>query len=135
MSVFLANLVGYDPDLLREADLSLRLVALCRRHEERHERGVSKSSAYFGLVRSVVSHFAGRRFWVHVDADVLDPQWMQAVDSPDPGGMSPEELLTTLEIALAAEECEGTEVTIYDPTLDSSGEGASLLVDLLVTIL
>ena len=82
--------------------------------------------------QQALAHFAGRRFWVHLDADVLDPQWMPAVDSPDPGGMRPAELLVVLETALAAEECEGIEVTIYDPTLDHGGRGASLLVDLLV---
>lgn len=78
-----------------------------------------------------VAHFAGRRFWVHVDADVLNPTWMPAVDSPDPGGMSPGELVAILRIALGSKNCAGLELTIYDPTLDRSGEGASLLVNLL----
>ena len=78
-----------------------------------------------------IAHFAGRKFWLHLDADVLDPRWMPAVDSPDPGGMSPEELLVLLRMAFAAEECVGVELTIYDPTLDPSGQGAALLADLL----
>jgi arginase len=78
-----------------------------------------------------LSHFAGNKFWVHVDADVLDPQWMPAVDSPDPGGMNPEEFLTILKAAFTARNCVGMEFTIYDPTLDPTGQYASLLVDLL----
>jgi arginase len=78
-----------------------------------------------------VAHFAGREFWVHPDADVLDPQHMLAVDSPDPGGMSPDELRSNLKVALAARNCIGMQVTIYDPTLDDTGDGAVLLVDLL----
>jgi arginase len=72
---------------------------------------------------------------VHIDADVLDPRWMPAVDSPDPGGMSPEELLTTLKIAFAARGCAGIELTIYDPTLDRTGQGALLLVNLLKDVM
>jgi hypothetical protein len=53
------------------------------------------------------------------------------VDSPDPGGMSPEDLATVLKIALGARGCVGLELTIYDPTLDPAGEGAELLVNLL----
>ena len=93
---------------------------LCKLRDE----GVQAASA------RAIAHFAGRKFWLHVDADVLDPRWMPAVDSPDPGGMSPEELLIILKMAFAAEECVGAEVTIYDPTLDG-GEGAALLADLL----
>jgi arginase len=89
------------------------------------ERGLIETA------QQAVGHFAGRRFWVHLDADVLDPRWMPAVDSPDPGGMSPEELSTILNIALASTDCIGIELAIYDPTLDLTGEGALLLVHLL----
>lgn len=90
-------------------------------------RNLGLSSA----TEQAVSHFAGREFWVHLDADVLAPEWMPAVDSPDSGGMNPNELTAILGIALAAANCAGLEVTIYDPTLDPSGEGASLLVSIL----
>ncbi|MFT4111149.1 arginase family protein [Silvibacterium sp.] len=78
-----------------------------------------------------LEYFGGRDFWLHLDVDVLDPRWMSAVDSPDPGGMSPEELTAVLKIVLASKQCIGMELTIYDPTLDCSGAGAELLVDLL----
>lgn len=87
-----------------------------------------------GLAESAeqaVAHFAGRGFWVHLDADVLDPTWMPAVDSPEPGGMRPDELATVLRIALRAKNCVGVELTIYDPSLDPTGDGASVLVQLL----
>ena len=29
-------------------------------------------------------------FWIHLDADVLDPMVMRAVDRPVPGGLQPE---------------------------------------------
>jgi arginase len=75
--------------------------------------------------------FEHKSFWLHLDVDVLDPVWMPAVDSPDPGGMNPGELLTILKAAAQSPSCIGMEITIYDPTLDPSGQGARLIVDLL----
>ena len=34
------------------------------------------------------------RIWIHVDADVLDPSVMPAVDSPEPSGLSVDELVS-----------------------------------------
>ena len=33
-------------------------------------------------------------YWLHLDVDILDPGVMPAVDSPDPGGLDPDQLLT-----------------------------------------
>ncbi|MEU6572457.1 arginase family protein [Streptomyces sp. NPDC046805] len=71
-------------------------------------------------------------FWVHLDADVLDPSVMPAVDSPDPGGLLPEELLALLRPLLASAYCVGLNVTIYDPDLDPDGTAGALLADLVV---
>jgi arginase len=70
-------------------------------------------------------------FWIHVDVDVLSPDWMPAVDSPDPGGMTPAELTTSLKKAIASSKCVGIEVTIYDPERDPNGRYARLIVDIL----
>ncbi|MFF2776110.1 arginase family protein [Streptomyces sp. NPDC058052] len=72
-------------------------------------------------------------FWVHLDADVLDPSVMPAVDSPDPDGLLPHELRPLLAGLLASEHCVGLNVTIYDPDLDPEGTAGALLADLLVT--
>ncbi|SFE44680.1 arginase [Actinacidiphila alni] len=71
-------------------------------------------------------------FWVHLDADVLDPTVMPAVDSPDPGGLLPDELAALLRTLVRSQRCVGINVTIYDPDLDPDGAGAALLTDLLV---
>lgn len=83
------------------------------------------------VIDRAINHFADQEFWVHVDADVLAPEWMPAVDSPDPGGMTPMELMAILKASLAMEHCVGLELTIYDPTLDHGSKGASLLVSVL----
>jgi arginase len=78
-----------------------------------------------------MAHFEHRSFWLHLDVDVLDPVWMPAVDSPDPGGMNPDDLLTFARSAVQSPHCVGMEITIYDPTLDPDRLGARLIVDLL----
>ncbi|MFD7445203.1 arginase family protein [Streptomyces sp. NPDC059909] len=71
-------------------------------------------------------------FWVHLDADVLDPSVMPAVDSPDPDGLLPEELLPLLRTLVRSGHCVGLNVTIYDPDLDPDGTAGALLADLVV---
>lgn len=71
-------------------------------------------------------------FWVHLDADVLDPSVMPAVDSPDPGGLLAEELVRMLRPLLRSERCAGLDVTVYDPDLDPDGAAGRLLADLVV---
>ncbi|MFF3323542.1 arginase family protein [Streptomyces sp. NPDC002889] len=71
-------------------------------------------------------------FWVHLDADVLDPSVMPAVDSPDPDGLLPDELTAILKVLVHSERCVGLNVTIYDPDLDPDGSAGALLADLIV---
>lgn len=61
-------------------------------------------------------------FWIHLDVDVLDPRWMPAVDSPDPGGLSYDELGQWLSPLLASPLLTGLDITILDPSLDISGD-------------
>lgn len=87
------------------------------------------------LARTAVQAFEAPQldgFWVHLDADVLDPAVMPAVDSPDPDGLVPEELVALLSPLLASPRCVGLNVTIYDPDLDPDGTVAALLADTVV---
>jgi arginase len=74
-------------------------------------------------------------FWVHLDADILDPSLMPAVDSPDPGGIRYEELGALLAPLVASPRCVGMQVTVFDPDLDPDGRFASELTSALVTAL
>lgn len=74
-------------------------------------------------------------FWVHLDADVLDPSVMPAVDSPDPDGLLPSEVTALLKALVRSERCVGLNVTVYDPDLDPEGTAGALLADLLVAAL
>ncbi|HJU68015.1 MAG TPA: arginase family protein [Gemmatimonadaceae bacterium] len=70
-------------------------------------------------------------FWLHVDADVLDDAVMPAVDYRQPGGLRADELVTLLRACAESGALRGISVAIYNPALDSSGEGAEILVQCL----
>jgi arginase len=69
-------------------------------------------------------------FWIHVDVDVLDPELMPAVDSPEPGGLTFDQLAELLAPLVAHPQALGLQLTIYDPTVDD-GAAAAPLADLL----
>lgn len=79
----------------------------------------------------ILAALGDREFFIHVDADVLDPEFMPYVDSPTPGGLSPDALVAMLRPLLARPGALGMEITIYDPGKDPEGKGAELLVDVL----
>src|SRR5262245_24647677 len=74
-------------------------------------------------------------FWIHLDADVIDPSAMGAVDSPEPDGLRCEELAELLAPVVRDQRARGLEVTIYDPALDPTHRDAATLVALLSAVL
>ena len=72
-------------------------------------------------------------FWVHLDADVLDDAIMPAVDYRMPGGLSWEELVTTLRAAIGSGRAVGLDITIFNPKLDRDSTIAAAFVDAIVT--
>jgi arginase len=74
-------------------------------------------------------------FWVHLDADVINPTVMPAVDSPTPGGPTIDELVQLLTPLVRHPRALGLEVTIYDPGLDPDRSCATRLVSLLENLL
>lgn len=74
-------------------------------------------------------------FWIHVDADVLDPGVLPAVDSPEPGGLGLDELCELLTPLVRHPSALGLELTIYDPALDPDRSSAATLADLLERVL
>jgi arginase len=71
-------------------------------------------------------------FWIHVDADVLDQTVMPAVDSPNPRGLTFDQLEGLLATLLASPRAVGLELTIYDPDLDPDGRHGRALAAMLV---
>lgn len=74
-----------------------------------------------------------RGYWIHLDVDVLDPPYLDAVDSPDLGGLTPAQLTDLLRALVPG--AVGLQVTVFDPDLDPTGEQAGLLTDILVDAL
>ncbi|MFI1398292.1 arginase family protein [Streptomyces sp. NPDC020681] len=139
----LTDLEGLEP-YLRDEDVRLLGMRDCF-HEDRaelaelkiptmtvaelREWGVAELAA--AVVQTLeVSALDG--FWVHLDADVLDPSVMPAVDSPDPDGLLPPELTVLLKGLVRSPRCVGMNVTVYDPDLDPEGTAGALLADLIV---
>lgn len=89
------------------------------------ERGAA-AAATRGIEHVSSRELAG--FWIHLDADVLDDGIMPAVDYRMPGGLSWDELATTLRAALASGRAVGLDVTVFNPKLDADGSIAYGLV-------
>ena len=70
-------------------------------------------------------------FWIHLDADLINPDDMPAVDSPEPGGPRLNQLVELLAPLVRHPRALGMELTIYDPELDPDRTGAQGLADLL----
>lgn len=81
--------------------------------------------------QEILAHVGDRDFFIHVDADVLDPRFVPYVDSPEPGGLDPATLTSLLAPLVAHPHAVGMELTIYDPRDDREGRGAELLVSIL----
>jgi arginase len=63
-----------------------------------------------------------KRFWIHIDADVLDDSIMPAaVDYRMNGGLSFCELSELLKIIVDSGRTVGMDITIFNPNFDSDG--------------
>jgi arginase len=76
-----------------------------------------------------------RGYWIQVDVDVLDPAAMAAVESPEPGGLTPRELLRVLTPLVQHPRALGLSLTTYDPALDPDRSCARRLVNMLEALL
>ncbi|ROQ16639.1 arginase family protein [Curtobacterium sp. PhB171] len=85
------------------------------------------------VVKALRTTAGAAGYWLQVDVDVLDAAVMPAVDSPDPGGCTPHELIELLR-ALAP-RAVGASITVYDPDLDPDGTHARLLTEVLTASL
>jgi arginase len=98
---------------------------------ERIRKSGANETAHVALKLLEQSDLKG--FWIHVDADVLHQSVMPAVDSPNPGGLTFEQLTRILGVLLHSPKAVGMELTIFDPELDPTGNYAAALVGALVS--
>jgi arginase len=90
-----------------------------------------RSAGILKQTRAVLDQAQGQRFWVHFDVDVLDQTIMPAVDAPGNPGIELDDVTGVLKSLIADSRCCGMTMTIFDPSLDPTGELATLLVRLL----
>jgi arginase len=96
-------------------------------HRDVRDQGPATIAAH--ALTSLASRGA-ERFWIHLDADVLDPAAMPAVDSPEPNGLFVHEVVALVGPLAADPRTIGMELTIYDPGLDGDGSSGRTLVRL-----
>jgi arginase len=101
-------------------------------HAQVRERGAA-GTARAALDRLTRPDLSG--FWIHIDADVLDPNVIPAVDSPEPGGLELDELVELVMPLAHHPRAVGLELTIYDPALDPDRTSAARLATLLERLL
>ncbi|WP_344648338.1 arginase family protein [Cryptosporangium japonicum] len=65
-------------------------------------------------------------WWLHVDLDVLSTEALPAVDYPQPGGLSWDQLEALTERLLTIGGCGGVSVAIYNPDLDGGAAAARI---------
>ena len=67
-------------------------------------------------------------WWLHTDLDVLATTELAAVDYPQPGGLTWNQLSHITSAALATGGCAGWSVCIYNPDLDPGRGGADAII-------
>ncbi|HZB01340.1 MAG TPA: arginase family protein [Actinomycetota bacterium] len=82
------------------------------------------------ITSDAVDALSARRWWLHLDLDVLSTEALPAIDYPQQGGLSWGQLETVIGTALEAGPV-GWDVTIYNPDLDPNGEHARRIVEFL----
>jgi arginase len=137
----LTNLEGHRP-LVRDGDIVAVGHRTVQGFEEVLQTGMTLfdvaalrrlgASAVAASALQVLGAHDLQGLWIHLDVDVLDPELMPAVDSPEPDGLTWEELVELLGGFTAAELAVGMQVTIFDPDLDPDGRLARQLTDALV---
>jgi arginase len=70
-------------------------------------------------------------WWLHTDLDVLATAELAAVDYPQPGGLTWQQLGQLTAAALAMPGCAGWSVCIYNPDLDPDRTGADAVLSYL----
>jgi arginase len=73
---------------------------------------------------SAMSIAGAKRLLVHVDLDVLDPKYGRANEFAAEGGMSPDEILRVIAIAMRRFDVVALELASYDPGCDDDGRVA-----------
>jgi arginase len=106
------------------AESLAQTVALFRDDESVRAAGAEASACE--AVRALAK--AAPVFWLHIDLDVLRTADFPAADYTQPGGLTWNELMEIAKPALAAPDCLGCSIVIYNPDLDPNRTSAARVV-------
>lgn len=92
-----------------------------------------KKSGAAEVAEEAARHLDNRSDWIacHLDVDVLDPQYLPAVNYPVPGGLSPEECSTIIRTLKRTGKMRVLEIASYNASIDQGRPSAKKIVDLL----
>ncbi|QZS59825.1 arginase family protein [Rhodococcus opacus] len=83
--------------------------------------------------RQAAAWLAGRGtgVWLHLDLDVLDPESLNAVTYPQPGGLDWDQLADVVAPLARSPRLVGVSVADFRPDPDPTGDQATRVLDLL----
>jgi len=95
-----------------------------------HEEGVSKVAA------EAADYLAARSDWItcHLDVDSIDPSIIPAVNFPEKGGLTLEEVKTVVKALQQTGKLKVFDLTAYNPTLDRNQDSAKRLLKLVAEL-
>lgn len=96
-----------------------------------HKEGVPK------VASEVATYLAGRCDWItcHLDVDSIDPAIIPAVNYPEPGGLTLEEVKTVVRALQKTGKLKIFDLTAYNPTLDRDHASAQKLLSLVAALM
>jgi arginase len=135
-----------EPPLVREPDIALfglerldlpeeqYLVASSMRRHPALEVSTAGSAATARMALERV-HAAKHEFVLHFDVDTITSEDFPWTNSPGDGGLTLNEVRDALRVFASQPNLAALEVAGYNPDLDPDGQGARVLIDLLVETL
>ncbi len=96
-----------------------------------HKEGVPKVAA------SAAAYLADHSDWIacHLDVDSIDPAIIPAVNYPEPGGLTLEEVKTVVRALQKTGKLKTFNLTAYNPTLDRGHASAQKLLTLIAALM
>ncbi len=82
-----------------------------------------------GRLSARLSGFPATAFYVHVDLDVLDPDWARVNRYAPAGGLSPRALVSAVEVISQRAHVYALAITAYDPAFDPDGRAHQVAFD------
>ncbi len=92
-----------------------------------HKEGISK------VADKAATYLADRSDWIvcHLDVDSIDPAIIPAVNFPEPGGLTLEEVKTVVEALKRTGRLKVFDLTAYNPMFDQNQASALKLLKLI----